>query len=75
MSTAVKNLTVWFETLSSQEKREVLNFLYEGHSGHNILLQEGFYCGPHPRLIKKGLFTGPAPISASSVCEKCGRPF
>ncbi len=71
MSKAVENLEKWFSALTDQQRNEVLDFLYGG----KVLMTKGEYVGPSPELVKKGLFTGPAPAQNSAVCGACQRPL
>jgi hypothetical protein len=68
---AVNTLKSWFNNLGRAEQEEVIRFLYD----ERILLHEGRYFGPHPRLLNKGLHCGPVPLSAvtANICPTCGR--
>lgn len=71
-----EELKNWFSKLPSYEQKEVLRFLYDDM----IIEVEGYsgkYYGPHRRVVKEGLFCGPAPIAMQqiNVCPSCKRPF
>lgn len=72
MTTAVHNLQEWFDKLSTADKVEVINFLYEG-----VIVHKGSYYGPHPQVLFKGLNIGPKPtaIQSPQVCPTCKRPL
>lgn len=71
MADAVTGLKEWFNKLSDLEKRNVVEFLYEG----KVMLREGTYVGPRPSQVTRGLHVGPAPSSSVNVCSACGRPW
>ncbi|PEB72617.1 hypothetical protein COM89_26935 [Bacillus thuringiensis] len=69
---AVEALNIWFNRLSSSEKEDVLEYLYEG-----ILIKKENYIGPSKDIILEGLFSGPAPAVSvkTEVCPKCGKSY
>ncbi len=71
MPTAVENLKTWFSGLPTNEKEEVVKFLYEDKS----LILKGVYAGAVPGLVRRGLFAGTAPREDVSRCSMCGRPY
>lgn len=71
MSKPVDDLKGWFANLSTEDKKAVVTFLYEG----KVLLREGMYFGPRPSFVTRGLHVGPAPSASVSTCPSCGRPY
>lgn len=71
MATAVENLETWFRGLSTNDKEDVVKFLY----GNRSLILKGVYTGPVPGLVTRGLFAGTAPREDTSRCSMCGRPL
>jgi hypothetical protein len=68
MPSAVDNLKSWFDKLSQDDKRRVIDFLYGTPTERAKAAQ-----AKDITRFSRGLFLGPAPSSA--VCDRCGRPY
>jgi hypothetical protein len=70
MSQTTDTLQNWFDSLTTQQKREVVEFLYGPNRPDFDRATGSVKAGS-----SRGLFLGPAPSGPAGVCGGCGRPF